>query len=386
MTGGIGPSIRGRVADLAAIAAAGLVGLLVVADAQDSGRLAGDAVFWALVIAGLGCGALWWRRRHPVGVAVALLPLAAVTDAAGGAVLIAIYTIAASRRWPTAAGLGGLHALAAVPYSAIRPDPRMTLAAAQALSVALLAGAVLAGLAARSRRNELALARERAARAETEARLRAERLRSAERQSIAREMHDVLAHQISLVSLHAGALEIRPDLTAAEVARSARTIRSSAHRALEELRDILGVLRTGPPEAEPLQPPGLAGLDQLVAECRSAGTAVALDNRLPRASVPALACRTVYRVVQEGLTNARKHAPGSPVRVRLDRTPAGDLHAHLSNPLSTIPGSAVPGAGAGLAGLAERTGLAGGRLDHGIRRGPDGEIAFHLEAWLPWTT
>jgi signal transduction histidine kinase len=195
-------------------------------------------------------------------------------------------------------------------------------------------------------------------------------------------MHDVLAHRISLETLHEGPLEIRPDLSSDEVARAAGTIRASAHQALEELREILGVLRG---DADGLAPrPGLEEMDRLLAGCRSAGTEVTVDDRLPDEPVPASLSRTTYRLVQEGLTNAGKHAPGQPVSLRLDRTTAGELHVWLRNGITMGPPAA--GARAGLVGLGERVALVGGRLDHGVRRDGDGTLAFHLEAWLPWPT
>jgi signal transduction histidine kinase len=247
--------------------------------------------------------------------------------------------------------------------------------------------ALAIGARVRARREAVRSLRERAARAEVEAGQRAERLRGLERERIAREMHDVLAHRISMVSLYAGALEIRPDLSAEEVAKTAGTIRVNAHHALEELREILGLLRNGGDGGTLRPQPGLAELDQLIAEARAAGTPVEVDNRLPGlpgAEVPPVVSRTAYRIVQEGLTNARKHAPGAPVHLQLDGTPGGELHVWLRNKLMTAPGRAIPGAGSGLLGLGERVSLSGGRIDHGARRGPDGEITFQLEAWVPW--
>jgi signal transduction histidine kinase len=130
--------------------------------------------------------------------------------------------------------------------------------------------------------------------------------------------------------------------------------------------------------------PGLADLDGLVAECHATGTTVEVDNRLAgTGAVPESVSRTAYRVVQEGLTNARKHAPGAVPVLVLDRTADGELHVWVRNRLAS-GAPAIPGAHAGLVGLAERVSLAGGRLDHGARRAADGTVEFHLEAWLPW--
>jgi signal transduction histidine kinase len=196
-------------------------------------------------------------------------------------------------------------------------------------------------------------------------------------------MHDVLAHRLSLLSVHAGALEFHPDAPAAEVQRAAAVIRDSAHQALQDLRTVIGVLRAPTAEqigAEPPQPT-LADLDRLVAESRAAGAQVEVQQRITDpGTVPADTGRTVYRIVQEGLTNARKHAPGAPVRVDVRRGPGADLTVEVRNPLPTaalrLP---IPGAGQGLSGLVERVTLAGGGLEHGT----DGQD-FVLRARLPW--
>jgi signal transduction histidine kinase len=196
-------------------------------------------------------------------------------------------------------------------------------------------------------------------------------------------MHDVLAHRISLLSLHAGALEIRPDAAPAEVAGAAGVIRASAHQALQDLREVIGVLREEPAgDPGPERPqPTLRELPALVEESRAAGTTVRLDLTVDPAAVPGLTGRTAYRIVQEGLTNARKHAPGAVVAVTIGGTAGDGLSVAVRNPWPP-PGheAAIPGAGTGLIGLAERAALAGGRLEHGHR----GDHEFALTAWLPW--
>jgi signal transduction histidine kinase len=373
-----------RLVDVAAVGAAAVAALFVAGDAEETGRLTDEALFWGLLLAGVGCLVLLWRRRWPVAVALVIAPMLALTETVVGAVLIAVYTVATRRRWPATVAVAGLAALAYVPYSVLRPDPQVPVAANNAINVALIAIAVAVGVGMRSRRDTIDALRERAARAEAEADLRAARLRGLERERIAREMHDALAHRISLVSLYAGALAIRPDLSAEEVARTATTIRDSAHLALEDLREILGLLRSGT-DAELRVPPGLGELDALVAESRAAGTDLTVDDRLPDGPVPEPVDRTAFRVVQEGLTNARKHAAGVPVRLCLARADGG-LRIRLSNPLGPADATAIPGARSGLVGLGERVEVLGGRLRHGVRRGPAGEMAFVLEAWLPWPT
>jgi signal transduction histidine kinase len=376
-----------RVADLAFIGFALVIGAMSVLDAHDQRTATPSRLAWSSLLTLAACVLLWWRRRWPVGIAVALLPAAALTEFVGGAVLVMIYTVAAFRPWRPAVAVAVAHNIASAAYYAVAPvDPGLTPMQANWLGLALTAAALGWGMLRRSRRELVESLRERAARAEAEADLRADRLRGLERERIAREMHDVLAHRISLVSLHAGALEARTDLAPDEVAKVAGTIRASAHQALEDLREVLGVLRAGDADP-PLTPqPGLADLGALVAEADATGTRVEVDDRLgDRSGIPASVSRTAYRFVQEGLTNVRKHAPGAASRLRLDRTEAGELHLWLRNPLVNR-GQPIPGAHAGLVGLAERVSLAGGRLDHGARRADDGAVEFHLEAWLPWRT
>ncbi|GAA2056632.1 histidine kinase [Polymorphospora rubra] len=375
-------SLREGVVDLAGIGVAALVAMESAGTAEIRGIVTGATLFFALILSAIGCLALWWRRRWPVGVALLLAAIIPITEFVGAAVLIAVYTVAANRRWPVTLAVAGLHVVAFVPYSIHRPDPDLGVPGANVLSVALLSVAVAVGGVVRARREKDAVLRERA---EVEARLHLDRVRVLERERIAREMHDVLAHRISLVSLHAGALEVRSDLSPEEIARAARTIRVGAHEALEDLREILGVLRAAPDAADGLRPqPGLTDLDRLVAEVRAADTTVEVEDLLPDVALPASVSRTAYRVVQEGLTNARKHAPGARIRVRLDRTPDGELRVRVRNGLAPVGGPVVPGARHGLAGLSERVGLAGGRLEHGVRHTTDGDLVFDLAARLPW--
>ena len=238
-----------------------------------------------------------------------------------------------------------------------------------------LTGAALGwGLFVRARRQLVRSLREQADRAGDEA-------REAERRRIAREMHDVLAHRLSLLSVHAGALEFNPDAPAEEVAEAAGVIRESARAALEELRGVIGVLREDGGESltEPPQPT-LADLAALVEESRAAGMRITARIELGDAAPTAAAGRTAYRIAQEGLTNARKHAPGAAVTLTV-HAPDGDLRVEVRSlaPVAVAAGRPLPGAGTGLIGLAERVTLAGGELEHGVD--PDG--AFVLRARLP---
>lgn len=192
-------------------------------------------------------------------------------------------------------------------------------------------------------------------------------------------MHDVLGHRLSLLSLHAGALEYRPDAPSEDVARAAGVIRQSAHQALQDLREVLTVLRA--PAGE-LPQPTLADVHRLVAESCTAGMQVRLLKDIPEA-VPDLIGRTVYRVVQEALTNVRKHAAGAAVSVQVTGKAGEQLTVQVSNAATGARPAQPPGTppGQGLAGLAERVALAGGRLEYG----PTGEGGWEIGARLPWS-
>jgi signal transduction histidine kinase len=386
MTAGAGRGwtlTSGRAWDIAAILVSWFGGLLLVGEAAEVRKLSDDDVFLLFVAGCVFSLALWWRRGHPVAVAVFLTVAAVITDGAGLAALIALYTLVERRRGRVVVVLTLFNFAAGMAYSVIYPDPAVSHLVMFLLNVAILAATLALGVAARSRRELVDSLRERTARAEEAALLRADRLRALERERIAREMHDSLAHRISMVSLHAGALQIRPDLTPEEVATAAATIRDSAHHALEDLREILGVLRAGPGDA--LRPqPGLGHLEELVADARKAGVPVTVSGHLDGLPAGATLGRTVYRLVQEGLTNAGKHAAGSPVTLLVERAPDGDLHVLVSNPLPARTGTTIPGAGSGLVGLAERVELHDGRLRHGVHGDPRTGLTFDLEAWLPW--
>jgi len=347
-----------------------------------------DLVVLADLVGGLlGCLALWWRRRLPVQLAVALLPLVTFSAMVTVAALIMLFTVAVHRRSRTVAVVAGLYLAGLVGYSLLRPDARLPFWATTTLNMLFVVVTVSWGMFARARRQLVRSLGERARRAEAEQQLRVAQARHLERTRIAREMHDVLAHRISLVSVHAGALEYRDTVSAEEVTRAAGVIRENAHRALQDLREILGVLRTDVAEAEPERPqPTLADLPRLLEDSRRAGMRVVFHGPAdgPRATdeVPTVAGRTAYRVVQEGLTNAHKHAPGAEVTVTVSGQAGDGLSVEVRNrrPVGRSLDPDIPGAGHGLTGLAERAALVGGHLDHG--RTADGD--FRLHAWLPW--
>ncbi|WP_406348619.1 sensor histidine kinase [Streptomyces sp. NBC_01597] len=338
------------------------------------------------LLGALSCAAVWLRRRWPLGLAVAMLLVGLVSNTAGGAGIIALFTLAVHRPFRYVACVGGA-SLALIPLMFwLRPDPDLPYAGAVAFTELLTLTVIGWGMFVRSKRQLMLSLRDRARRAETEAQLRAEQAQRLAREAIAREMHDVLAHRLTLLSVHAGALEFRPDAPQEEIARAAGVIRESAHEALQDLREIIGVLRAGEPDDAGRPQPTLAALDALVAECREAGMKVTLASRVTDpAAVPASVGRTAYRIAQEALTNARKHAPGTEVTVSVTGAPGDGLVVEVRNPAPEGDVPSVPGSGQGLIGLTERATLAGGRLVHGAERdGGFRDGGFRVRAWLPW--
>ncbi|MEV8590801.1 histidine kinase [Streptomyces sp. NPDC051180] len=371
---------RDWVVDTTLFLLAAFVGLLV---ADTTAQYTSEAVTLADQLAGAAaCCALWARRRWPVGLAVVLSLVNVVAPVAAGALLASLFSVAVRRPFREVAWIGAFAVATSAVQVVVRPDPTTNAWLSVAIGSILVLLVTAWGMLVRSRRQLVEALRERARRAEAEAELRAAQAQRLAREAIAREMHDVLAHRLTLLSVHAGALEFRPDAPPEQVARAAGVIRDSAHEALQDLREIIGVLRTPGEGGEGDRPqPTLVTLDALVAESREAGADVVLDTTVDDpAAVPAATGRTVYRIAQEGLTNARKHAPGTVVTVTVRGRPGDGLTVDVHNPAPSGPVPHVPGSGQGLIGLTERATLAGGRMEHGPA--PDGGFALH--AWLPW--
>ncbi|MGW7386069.1 histidine kinase [Streptomyces sp. NPDC054794] len=372
---------RDWVVDFCCFLLAAVVGLLGAKSLADESHLPPVLAFLDQLLGALACAAVWLRRRWPLGLAVATIPVGFLSNTAGGACMIALFTVAVHRPFRDVAWIGGAN-LALLPlFFWLRPDPTGPYAALLLFATLLTLTIIGWGMFVRSKRQLMLSLRDRARRAETEARLRAEQAQRLAREAIAREMHDVLAHRLTLLSVHAGALEFRPDAPREEIARAAGVIRESAHEALQDLREIIGVLRAGERDDAGRPQPTLAALDALVAESREAGMKVALDTRVTDpTAVPASLGRTAYRIAQEALTNARKHAPGTEVTLTVTGAPGDGLAVTVRNPAPDADVPPVPGSGQGLIGLTERATLAGGRLEHGATA--DG--GFEVRAWLPW--
>jgi signal transduction histidine kinase len=385
--------------DLAWVLLSGLLGLIFLvtnAGTQGAGWIHGPAPVAFGVDAGIGglaSAMLWFRRRWPAGVAVAMLVPMALARSAQPASLLSVLNVTLRRRPAVAASVAGAHQVAFIGFSLLWVDYPWW---AASLFMSTYQVAIVAlGLYARARRGLVASLHEQVRQAEATQHLMAEQARRAERARIAAEMHDVLAHRVSLMALHAGALEVRPDLPPHEVRETAGLIRSTARQALTELRDIIGVLRgtgnpqEGPPGAEaseaPLRPlPRLGDIAHLVGGYQRAGLNVELDMRVAEPdAAPGPLGRDAYRIVREALTNVSKHARGTAATVSLSGRPGEGLLVMVRNklPAWAEPRPAeLPGAGLGLVSLAERVALAGGTLAHG----PDDNGDFVLTATLRW--
>jgi signal transduction histidine kinase len=357
------------------------VGLAVAADTWDEH---GELMMLIDIVLGVACLILlWWRRSRPGRIGVLTAAASIVSGIAAGPALVAGFNVALRGTRREIAAVVAVTAAAIVLFPVIYP-PSDSLLLNVFVGVLLMAVVIGWGLFARVRREQVLSLRERAARMEAEQQLRIDQARDAERRRIAREMHDVLAHRVSLLSLHAGALEFRRDAAPEEVAEAAGVIRASAHAALDELRQVIGVLRDGSEERAPEPPqPTLADIPALVEESRAAGMRVRCRLDVPDAgTAPAALGRTVYRIVQEGLTNARKHAPAAAVDVTIAAGEELVVEVVSRRPVGVaVAAEPLPGAGSGLVGLGERVALTGGELRHG----PDAAGDFVLRATLPWT-
>jgi signal transduction histidine kinase len=291
-------------------------------------------------------------------VLVAYLPVRYAAIRRPGWILVGILTLVAARPW----------------------DPSLII-----FTVALLRTAVgpLLALYFTARRSLIAVLRERAERAEREQHLLAAQARADERARIAAEMHDVVTHRLSLMVLSAGALRVRA--TDEETRQAAEEFRAAGCQALDELRDLVGILRTDPDDDSGRQELTLPDIAALAAESRSVGIPTELVEEGDPTRASPVVGRTAYRIVQEALTNVRKHAPGAEVGVVVHYD-SDRVHLTIRNtaPVGVIDvGLAATGSGAGLEGLRNRVELVRGTLDAGPS--PDGgfEVTASLPAYVP---
>ena len=352
--------------------------ITVVLQASTSGGGWGIRDWFVLGVGVVASVALLWRRRFPATV-TAIAVLAMLTAGIFVPMGLALLTLSIRRRDLVLAVLS----LAA--YAAYVLDTVVD--GSGQIWVAVFTGPfvvgtwVALGAYIGARRDLMVSLRDRAERAEAERELRSEQARLGERARIAQEMHDVLAHKVSLIALHAGGLEVNPAVGPDKVEGSARLIRETARQAMEDLREVLGVLRSDVSvDGAGLAPvPQASDLERLVEESRDAGVSVTGEFALPD-DVPDSLGRTVYRVVQESLTNVHKHARGASTEVQVRGARGDGVMVRVTNVRPVAAGSLLPGAGAGLVGLRERVQLVGGRLT----TGPTPEGGWRVEAWLPW--
>jgi signal transduction histidine kinase len=359
-----------------------------------------DSLAWTmLVVQAAACSSLVFRRRAPLAV-LAVLGVFTLVLTLLISPLDAIHPVNPVNMWvPFAATLAAYGpffchrvrmreyaALAALTIVAARPwEPSLEVIAVALLRIAV--GPVLA-LYFDARRRLVQALTERAERAERERHLLADQARAEERARLAGEMHDVVTHRVSLMVLQAGALR----MTAKDEAtrQAAEELRAAGCQALDELRDLVGILRTAPPGDEPMpdQTPSVSGIPGLVAESTAVGTPAELIEEGDSSLASPVVGRTAYRTVREALTNVRKHAPGARATVRITYEEAQiRVLVHNSPPTGRHGNGAMPdggalagtGSGLGIANLRQRIELVHGTLRAGSA--PDG--GFCVEATLP---
>lgn len=368
------------------------------------------AVLLALVsflVTVAGCVALFWRHRFPLALSVvaALVPL--VFPLGNTFAFIALATLLARRRGPAtwwAAALTTLTSVtvvvrdamaspigASVVKTLLAPSgtptdvdievPYWAVVVFAALGIGIAVGL---GLLVRAMRMSHEAREDVEEERQISSRLGDEVARSSERERIAREVHDVMGHRLSIIALHAGVLEsasqVSPDGDP-RVRDSAHLVRESAVAAVDDLHSLLDLLRE--PSGAGAAPLPLTQLPQVVAESVQAGQAVVSSIFVEDAdrADPNLS-RAVHRIVQEILTNARRHAPGQTVTLAVSGSPTSGIVVDATNPMPPGATSTPQGSLRGLAGLAERVELLGGTLHHGVDRSA---TVFHVHAELPWS-
>lgn len=357
-------------------------GLLAVALAQVAVDPITTPAALSVVVALGSCLPLAWRRTAPVTAALAGT---AVWGIPTEGYLFLGYVMAGILYYSVGAQVPELRRVVLVTGTGVVVGVVLTLLGPELPPVAIgsalaVGGPALAGRLVAHQRAQTALLQDMTARLVRE-RATAERAAVAEeRTRIARELHDAVGHEVTVIALQAdaaaAALAKAPERAAAPV----EAIRRSAAEALGEMRRVVGMLRAA--EEEDLRPqPALCDVAVLVQQSRAAGSRVDLTLRPPARPVHASVELAAYRLVQEALTNARRHAPGAPVDVRVV---AGDAEVLVE--VVNAPGDAIPvpwppgdGSGFGLVGMRERVRMLGGRLD----AGPTAGGGFALTARLP---
>ena len=378
------PLTAGRTAWLGTLFAV-VYGGVWLARARNQWGLTG-LLFWIDLAIGVACLiVLQFRHRHPLAITVSITAATAVSASAIGPWVVAQASLAARRQWREILPTAALAIVTSQMLWAFLPVQDMSWSGNLVFNGLPTAVVIAVGMYVGARRDLLASLRDRAERAEREQALQVATARVGERTQIAREMHDVLAHRMSLVAVHAGALAYRTDLSPAQTRETAGVIQVNSQRALADLREILGLLRDterGFDGTDHRPQPTLGDLEELLDEERAAGARITLHADLEDPEdLPTSVGRSAYRIVQEALTNARRHAPHAAVTVELTGRPGSGLDLTVRNPVGVgVRSSGGEGTGFGLVGLAERAAASHGRFEHGLT--PDGD--FVVRAWLPW--
>ena len=347
---------------------------------------------------------LFWRHRNPELVTLAAAAVAVVVPLGSWTALVALSSLVARRRgapvWWAAGAVTVATAVSvlrdirgptmgesflktvlgptdAPPSTAVEVSPWVV----PAVVLLAMGAAVGVGLLIRARREARSAADRASSHQVATHRLGDQLARQQERERIAREVHDVLGHRLSLLNLHAGAVETRAR-DHPELVDSARLVRESASRSLTDLRSLLQVLRepVGPGPAAPDM--SLADLPAIIDETLQTGMPVTSAVFLEGAeSAPAALSRAVYRIVQEVLTNARKHVPGELVRLEVTGGPTRGVTVDARNRYHSPRAAEGAPPGQGMHGIAERVELLGGQLAYGL---DDDGRTYRVTAWLPW--
>ena len=358
----------------------GILSQLVGESNEFSLSMLGEIPVATYLLLGLGSVALIWRRSRPLVVLAVALAAGVIWDVAGLdggpslAILISLYGV--GRFIPNSATSAGA-VFSAIVVTVADDVVEGEAASAFAVSVGLVLGAWYLGRRVARRRAYMELLEERTAFLERERAALAARAVSEERTRIARELHDVVAHRVSMITVQAGAAQTVAGSDPDKAMQAMAFVEEAGRQALGELRQVLGVLRadTGGDARDPMR--GVADIPELVSEMGAAGVDVSLAMEGIAGPYAAGVDLAAYRIIQEALTNVLKHAGTSPhARVHVGDE-GGSLVLEVVDEGSGE--TAVPGSGQGLVGMRERVALLGGTFEAGRR--PEG--GFRVVARLP---
>jgi signal transduction histidine kinase len=353
----------------------------------------------SFIVSVVSLAAITWRRQYPLEVFIisgaamfAAMNTGHLSPVSAIGALIALYTVSSlcDRRWSIGAGIASW--LVVMSAALVRDRPVAGSLQALMAPLALIAATWLIGDNLRVRRAYVAQLEERAERLETEREAETRRAAEGERARIARELHDVVAHHVSVIAVQAGAARMVAESSSTSSGAPQSTsdnmlasIEVTARQALAELRRALGVLRKGQDRPDHTPQPGLGQLDSLIDQVRVAGTPVEMtvSGQVPEALPPGVNL-SAYRIIQEALTNVLKHGGGAPTRVAM-RFGADGLDLSVTDSGSSIlpppsgGGTHQPELGGhGIIGMRERVAMFGGDLQAGPLPGGGYEVRAHI--------